>query len=113
MNNSLKNIDASKNDGAKEIYHLANGFTFGLSNESVTPKVGNQTTQFTFSVIFTNQKNTPPKSINVIINGTFYPLEKQNLTDFNYVDGCIYKTQMNITPSVNNYSYYFKCSNGN
>jgi len=81
-----------------------------LSDSSIKPPSGNQTTEFIFSVRYTDEDNNPPQLILVRINGTPYTLEKQNGGDNDYTDGCIYQFRTYLTPGIYNYS--FECHDG-
>ncbi|NVM30406.1 MAG: zinc-ribbon domain-containing protein, partial [Candidatus Helarchaeota archaeon] len=96
-----------------------NLFTPNLIGANVTPTMGDQFTQFNFSVIYSDVDNDGPVSINVLINGTPYPMTKQNPADVNYTDGCLYQ-YVNLlsmdTPGFLNtslsYEYSFECNDG-
>jgi PKD repeat protein len=79
---------------------------------SVTPSLGtNQTTQFTYSVTYTDADNNPPQWVNVTLDGSrVFQMAKQNPLDSNYLDGCVYRyiTYLN----VGNHSYFFNASDG-
>ncbi len=87
---------------------LINDYTPELTSGSVVPLTGNTTTLFNFSVLYTDQDNNPPISINVLINGTPYPMTQQNPFDLNYTDGCWYEYLPNLQQGLYNYS--FECS---
>ena len=78
-----------------------------LTLGSVTPLTGNQTTQFNFSVIYTDIDDNTPISVNVLVNGTSYPMSQQNPFDTNYTDGCTFQFLTPLQPGTYNYS--FKC----
>ncbi|MHA1680918.1 MAG: lamin tail domain-containing protein [Promethearchaeota archaeon] len=83
-----------------------------LSESQVTPVSGyNNTTTFQFSVNYTDYDNNAPIFINITINATSYPLQKQDPFDGNYIDGCVYI--FNTTLDAGDYEYYFNCSDGN
>jgi len=83
-----------------------------LTSGSLDPKSGDQYTQFTFTVNYTDQNNDTPYSIYVVINGTSYEMYKQEISDNDYTDGCIYNRTITLAPAVYNYTYYFECSDG-
>ncbi|MBN1800752.1 MAG: PKD domain-containing protein [Candidatus Lokiarchaeota archaeon] len=83
-----------------------------LTSESVAPKKGYQDTQITFRVNYTDSDNNAPSKIHVIINGTKYNMEKQDQSDKNYTDGCMYQLTTYLQSASNNYSYFFQCSDG-
>ena len=67
-----------------------NDFTPSLTDGSLSPTSGDQKTLFTYNVTYTDADNNPPIYINVLINETFTPMEKQDLMDEDYTDGCKY-----------------------
>ena len=81
-----------------------------LSSGFASPLIGDQNTKFTFQVIYTDLDDNPPSFINVVINESSYPMQKVAPTDTNFTDGCLYQNNMYLTPSINNYSYYFECN---
>ncbi|NVM28239.1 MAG: hypothetical protein HWN65_05315 [Candidatus Helarchaeota archaeon] len=87
---------------------IPNDYAPELTSGSVVPLSGNQTTPFNFSVTYTDQDNNPPIYLNVLINGTPYPMAKQNPSDINYTDGCLYEYPTYLQPGLYNYS--FECS---
>ncbi|MEX2714706.1 MAG: S8 family serine peptidase [Candidatus Sigynarchaeota archaeon] len=87
-----------------------NDFAPALTLPSVSPMTGNQTTPFNFSVIYTDIDDNSPALINVNLNGTSYPLVKQNPADFNYTDGCAYQRIVYLQPG--SYLYNFSCFDG-
>ncbi|MFX0133993.1 MAG: C25 family cysteine peptidase, partial [Candidatus Hodarchaeota archaeon] len=87
-----------------------NLFEPALTSESVSPTSGDQTTLLTFNVEYTDADDNPPAYINVLINETSYPMEKQDSDDNYYMDGCFYEFQTHLQPG--DYNYYFKCSDG-
>ena len=87
-----------------------NAYAPNLTMESVNPLTGNQTTQFNFSILYSDQDNNTPFYVNVLINGTPYSMEKQNPSDVNYIDGCFYQFLTSLQPGTYNYS--FECSDG-
>jgi len=89
---------------------IQNNFTPILTNGIVQPSSGNQFTEFNFSVYYIDQDNNPPISINITIDGISYPMGKQNSSDNNYVDGCVYNYSLILAPGLYNYS--FQCSDG-
>lgn len=78
-----------------------------LSVSEVWPAEGDSRTTFNFTVTYLDSDNNPPAYINVVINGTSYPMIKQDPSDRNYLDGCLY--QYPTTLNVGTYSYTFEC----
>jgi len=81
-----------------------------LNDPTVSPSSGNLTTLFAFSVNYTDLDNNMPISINAVINGTPYPMSKQNPSDINYMDGVIYEYQTFLSNGT--YNYFFNASDG-
>ncbi|NVM30405.1 MAG: S8 family serine peptidase, partial [Candidatus Helarchaeota archaeon] len=91
-----------------EFAYQSSSFAPELTSGFVMPLTGDQNTQFTFSVVYTDQDNNPPMYINILINGTPYPMVKQNPTDLNYIDGCTYQYLTYLSPG--DYNYSFECN---
>ncbi len=89
---------------------ICNEFSPKLVNGKVIPTLGTQYTNFNFSVIYMDSDNNPPISVNISINEQVFSLEKQNSSDVNHVDGCLYQFQTPLKSGIYNYS--FKCSDG-
>ena len=83
-----------------------------LSNGLVSPLIGDQNTEFTFSVNYTDFENNQPDFVDVIVNGSGFIMTKLIPSDINYTDGCIYEFSMYLIPSAYNYIYIFNCSDG-
>ncbi|MFX1275644.1 MAG: S8 family serine peptidase [Promethearchaeota archaeon] len=98
--------------GNATIEYLQNTYPPMLTNEHVSPKVGNQATFFNFSVTYTDLDDYGPSYINVSIDGAPYAMTKVNPLDDNYIDGCVYQYNTYLQPSINNYTYSFECSDG-
>jgi len=81
-----------------------------LRNINVNPLVGTQSTLFSFTVTYTDLDNNAPISLNILINGTLFPMQKLNPADNNYSDGCVYRYMTFLIPG--NYSYSFECFDG-
>ena len=87
-----------------------NNYAPSLIAGSVSPATGNQFTQFNFTLIYVDQDDNPPLFINLLINGTPYPMTKQNSSDTSYTDGCLYQYLTYLSPGIYNYS--FECNDG-
>ncbi len=81
-----------------------------LSIESVSPKQGYENTLISFRVNYTDLDNEVPSQIRVIINGIHYSMIKQDFSDNNFSDGCIYVFSCYLSPSSYNYTYWFRYS---
>lgn len=79
-----------------------------LSNGSVTPNVGNISTNFTFSVVFTDIDDMPPVEIRVNINGT--PHDMTGETETGFRTGVNYSYTTTLPKGVS--EYYFTASDG-
>ncbi len=101
---------AISGEGIANFTYKTNMLPPNLTNGSVTPTTGNQSTLLNFSVIYTEPEGYPPTSINVLINGTPYPMEKQNISDNSYTDGCAYQCLTYLQPG--SYNYSFECWDG-
>ncbi|MBD3186555.1 PKD domain-containing protein, partial [Candidatus Bathyarchaeota archaeon] len=71
----------------------------------------NGSTVVTFSVIYTDLDNNAPVYINVTLNSTVYNLSKENISDLDYMDGCLYSLSL-ILNDTGNYTYHFNASDG-
>lgn len=91
---------------------IINNLSPNLTSGQVLPNYGFQTTTFNFTVIYTDLDNNTPTSINAVINGTVFPMIQQNPLDSDYTDGCLYYYTTLLIPALNNYTYFFNCSDG-
>nr|MDO8111940.1 PKD domain-containing protein [Candidatus Sigynarchaeota archaeon] len=76
-----------------------------LSSPKVIPAGGNQNTLLNFSVVYTDQDNNYPENVNVVINGTTYPMTQVHPFDRNYVDGCTFNYLTYLGPAKYNYQF--------
>ncbi|MHA1149731.1 MAG: choice-of-anchor X domain-containing protein [Promethearchaeota archaeon] len=83
-----------------------------LTQGQVQPTSGDQNTLYTFTVNYTDLDNDVPAYINVVINGTDYTMSKQNSSDTDFTDGCIYNYSTYLEADPYNYTYYFECHDG-
>ncbi len=83
-----------------------------LNNGQLNPSTGDQSTVYRFTVNYTDIDNNSAKFINAIVNGTIYPMEKKNISDNNYKDGCIYQCSINLNWNPYDYEYFFTCYDG-
>ncbi|MFX0012100.1 MAG: TolB family protein, partial [Candidatus Hermodarchaeota archaeon] len=83
-----------------------------LTNGMVSPNIGDQTTEFNFTVTYSDAEDNAPSYISVVINGGVHAMEKVYSSDVNYTDGCQYEFSTLLLPSELNYSYYFECNDG-
>ncbi|MBD3230261.1 MAG: hypothetical protein GF329_18930 [Candidatus Lokiarchaeota archaeon] len=82
-----------------------------IKTYGVSPQIGHTTTDFIFSVKYSDQDNNPPSSISVNINGEIHPLEKVDYNDLNFIDGCFYQYITKYS-SNNNITYHYNASDG-
>ncbi|MFX0137398.1 MAG: nidogen-like domain-containing protein, partial [Candidatus Hodarchaeota archaeon] len=108
--NMFTGLNSSIDNFSILFYQKPNIYYPELKSGSVIPGTGYQATEFNFSVIYTDLDNDAPLFVNVLINGTPYQMEMQNLTDNNYTDGCIYQYLTYLSPGMYNYS--FECNDG-
>jgi len=99
-------------DPTTSFYPEPNNNAPTLSNEAISQVVGYQNTPLNFSVVYTDIDNNTPSYIDIIINGTVFSMEKQDPTDIDYTDGCVYHFLTYLQPASHNYTYYFKCNDG-
>ena len=92
------------------LYITSNEYAPKLIDGKVSPRNGTQYTYFNFSVTYLDSDNNPPLSVNISINEKTFSLEKQNISNNNYNDGCIFEFQTLLEPRFYNYS--FKCDDG-
>ncbi|MBN1801305.1 MAG: hypothetical protein JW891_07350 [Candidatus Lokiarchaeota archaeon] len=83
-----------------------------LVNCYISPKIGNQYSEFTFSAVYMDEDNNAPTEIVVYINGEIHEMQKNDHFDTDYTDGCLYQFSTLLVPSSMNYSYYFEFSDG-
>lgn len=78
-----------------------------LTNGMVTPATGNPSTLFTYSVTYTDLENNIPLGhvVYVRINDTVFPMNKEDPSDYYYIDGCNFT--YSTTLPIGNYEYLF------
>jgi hypothetical protein len=67
-------------------------------------------TVFQFNVTYTDEDNDIPAYVNVIIDGSAHNMTKQNISDDNYKDGCVYEYFTMLPKDFHSYS--FEASDG-
>nr|MDO8116420.1 right-handed parallel beta-helix repeat-containing protein [Candidatus Sigynarchaeota archaeon] len=82
-----------------------------LSFGNVTPASGYLATLFRFSVLYSDADNSAPAWVRVTINGTDFPMFKENPADTNYMDSCVYVYLTNFA-TAGTYIYTFQASDG-
>lgn len=82
------------------------------------PNRGNRTTQFTYTVIYTDTDRfagvagNPPDYVKVFIDNQPYTMTKVDATDNDYTDGVIYQYQVTGLVEGTPHTYYFVASDG-
>jgi hypothetical protein len=99
-------------NGANGSYSIAitdNIYPPVLSDTTLNPGSGNMTIPYTFTVKYTDRDNYAPTYMRIILNGTAFQMNKQNSTDSNYIDGCIYNFTTVLSGNV---TYYYEANDG-
>ncbi|MHA1278359.1 MAG: hypothetical protein ACTSQI_17585 [Candidatus Helarchaeota archaeon] len=81
-----------------------------LTDLLVSPISGNLTTLFRFRVNYSDIENNMPIFINLTINGTSYPMIKQNPLNTDYKNGVIYEYETLLENGT--FQYYVNASDG-
>lgn len=81
-----------------------------LTEGKINLEVGDINTIFSYSVNYSDKDNEAPIFIHVRIDGIPFEMSKQNQSDNNYTDGCIYFYNTGL--SIGNHTYSFKASDG-
>jgi hypothetical protein len=82
-----------------------------ISYPKVTPKVGNTSTEFNFSVIYNQLNNTPPTRMKVIVDGIEHSMLETDILDINYSNGKKYYFKMKYF-DIGIHTYEFNASDG-
>jgi len=83
-----------------------------LTSSTSLPNSGTEHTVFEFTIIYFDSDNNAPTYMKILINNIAFYMEKQNPSDNNYADGCVYQYSTLLDPSPNPYYYSFECSDG-
>jgi hypothetical protein len=82
-----------------------------FSLPKVSPKLGNTSTEFNFSIIYNQLNNTAPTMMKVIIDGTEHSMIEIDPLDTNYTNGKkYYFTMKNL--DIGTHTYEFNASDG-
>ncbi len=81
-----------------------------LTQPSLSPLAGNESTTFAFGVTYTDADNDAPSYVKVTINQTEHDMEKEVSGETEYSDGVVYV--YSTTLPVGNYTYSFSASDG-
>lgn len=103
--NSYENFNDTITNYAIDFIYPQNDNAPKLTAGQVLPTSGNQKTIFTYTVTYTDSDNTPPNYVNVLINNTSHSMHKQNPSDYDYTDGCLYELSLYLQPGTYNYSF--------
>ncbi|MBD3230165.1 MAG: hypothetical protein GF329_18445 [Candidatus Lokiarchaeota archaeon] len=76
-----------------------------LLDGCVSPESGEGVEMYNFTVNYTDLDDDSPKYLNVIIDNRSFPMEKSDISDNRYDDGCAYFYSTLL--SSKNHSYYF------
>ena len=101
---------AISGQGLANITYHTNAQPPTLSSADLTPITGNQSTQLNYSVVYTDLDDIAPTYLHVLINNTPFSMIKQDASDNDYSDGCLYQFITYLQPATYNYS--FECKDG-
>jgi len=80
-----------------------------LTDGIVSPFIGHViATSFKFSVVYSDPDNNEPEYVNISINSASYSMVKQDILDFNYMDGCLYFIDI-IFEEIGSITFYITC----
>lgn len=85
--------------------NTASGTAPTLTAGSVSAATGNNQTNFTFNVTYTDVDNQAPHVVEVVIDGVVRQMSEVDLADTNYADGKAYRYVTKLPKG--NHSYYF------
>lgn len=71
----------------------------------VFPINGNLMTTFTYTITYTDPEGAAPSFIEVWIDDKIYPMEKVNVLDNNYADGCKYQYETKLQAGTHKYCF--------
>jgi hypothetical protein len=100
------------------IFFLTN-YAFGVNKDNendnwvichpIPPKVypisGNLNTVFTYTITYTDPEGAEPTFIEVWIDDKIYAMEKVDISDNNYADGCVYQYKTKLKAGTHKYSF--------
>jgi hypothetical protein len=82
-----------------------------LSLPKVTPKIGNTSTEFNFTIKYFHLNNSPPTGVNIYIDGDEHQMIEVDTSDTNYTNGKDYFFKMKNL-DIGNHSFRCWASNG-
>ena len=77
-----------------------------LTDGSVGPSSGNITTNFIYTVNYSNPNNEAPLFVRIKIDDIEYDMNKQDSDDSIYTDGCLFNYTKNLTQDFHSYMFY-------
>jgi hypothetical protein len=80
-------------------------------NGSANPQTGDILTSFNLDVAYTDADNSIPTYVQAFFDGIYYVMNKVNLSDSDFTDGCLYRVSLSGL-SVGSYAYQFLASDG-
>ncbi len=83
-----------------------------LTLPGVSPSSGIIDDTFTFTVTYTDAEDDHPAYVRVYIDGVMASMQKADLLDDTYYDGCVYEYIAIGTLAIGTHSYYFEASDG-
>ncbi len=81
-----------------------------INNAEVNPSTGSPSTIFKFYLYYSDLDDSAPTDVSIIINGTIYQMERQDIYNDNYFVSVIYNFSIQL--SAGTYSYYFNVTDG-
>jgi outer membrane protein assembly factor BamB len=81
-----------------------------LIDAAVTPGEGNVSTEFNFTVTYSDPDNDPPDYVEVMVSGETYSMDPVNPTNLDYVNGVVFYCATELLSD--NHTYSFKASDG-
>lgn len=87
-----------------------NAFSPQLIGGGVDETRGYEHTNFTFFINYYDYDNNTPNYVHIIIDGRIYSMKKANISDNNYIDGCLYNFSIKLEDE--SHQYYFRSSDG-
>jgi uncharacterized membrane protein len=94
-----------------DIFYRSISLNLGLGSPTVTPIIGNSSTDFTFTVTYFHLDKKNPIEIAVLIDGIKYLMSEVNPNDNNFMDGKDYFFD-NINLDLGMHTYQFYTSDG-
>lgn len=125
---NIFNSHENKNTTWNQIYnHMQNYFETGgssgnvpmdndyhsykiLTNAALSEMTGNVSTNFNFTITYTDLGNNPPSFVKVLIDGVSNSMQIVNSSDYNYTDGVDFIYSTSLTEGL--HEYHFEASNG-